>query len=231
MRGNYPVPPGLAAIFADERVSADEIASRIMYEVAADQLRAGPAEFPLLPMVMGYYQRNDIPIHFLLADAFTMCDGCHCSLLGGTLPNRLYWLSATINPEGDKGGPQLGEPGFLPLQQYSWTIMPDNLEAAGVSWKVYQNKDAGRFINTPISNNGLVQAFKQSADPRSNLARFGISPTYPQDFAADVAANIPNVVLGTTDGALPSIPYRVPFPQTLPTQETSPVRGIPSGVC
>jgi phospholipase C len=26
-------------------------------------------------------------------------------------------------------------------------------------------------------------------------------------------------------------PYRVPYPQTMPTQETSPTRGIPIGVC
>lgn len=153
--------------------------------------RAGP----YVPLTMGYYTRQDIPIHYLLADTFTICDGYHCSLLTGTLPNRLYWLSANIDPAGTDGGPQLVEPGFLPLQQFSWRIMPENLEDAGVSWKVYQNKGLGRFINTPISNNGLVQAFRQAADPRSNLARYGIAPTYPGDFAADVRANrLPNGV-------------------------------------
>ncbi len=154
---------------------------------------------PYVPMTMGFYTRRDIPIHYLLADTFTICDGYHCSLLTGTLPNRLYWLSANIDPAGTNGGPQLVEPGFLPLQQYSWRIMPENLEDAGVSWKVYQNKGAGPFINTPISNSGLVQAFKQSANPRSNLARFGIVPRYPLDFAADVRAN-----------RLPSVSWLVP---------------------
>jgi phospholipase C len=42
---------------------------------------------------------------------------------------------------------------------------------------------------------------------------------------------IPNVVLGTTDGVLPSIPYRVPYPQLMPTQESTPVRAVPSGLC
>jgi phospholipase C len=42
---------------------------------------------------------------------------------------------------------------------------------------------------------------------------------------------IPNVILGTTDGTLPAIPYRVPFPQSMPTQETLPVRGVASGLC
>ena len=40
---------------------------------------------------------------------------------------------------------------------------------------------------------------------------------------------VPNVVLGST--VKTSIPYRVPYPQSMPTQETSPARGIPSGHC
>ena len=40
---------------------------------------------------------------------------------------------------------------------------------------------------------------------------------------------VPNAVLGTT--VKTSIPYRVPSPQTMPTQETAPTRGIPSGLC
>lgn len=63
--------------------------------------RAGP----YVPLTMGYYTRQDIPIHYLLADTFTICDGYHCSLLTGTLPNRLYWLSANIDPAGTDGDP------------------------------------------------------------------------------------------------------------------------------
>src|SRR5262249_34466007 len=40
---------------------------------------------------------------------------------------------------------------------------------------------------------------------------------------------VPNVVLGTTVKA--TIPYRVPYPQVMPTQETTPARGTPSGLC
>jgi phospholipase C len=40
---------------------------------------------------------------------------------------------------------------------------------------------------------------------------------------------LPNVVLGSTVNT--SIPYRVPYPQTMPSQETAPVRGTPSGLC
>lgn len=67
--------------------------------------------------------------------------------------------------------------------------MPDNLEAAGVSWKVYQNKLLGPLNNTVVGYNGLINDFKQAADPRSNLARYGVAPTYPLDFASDVRNN------------------------------------------
>jgi phospholipase C len=33
---------------------------------------------------MAYFQRDDLPFHWALADAFTVCDGYHCSMLGPT---------------------------------------------------------------------------------------------------------------------------------------------------
>jgi len=141
------------------------------------------------PVTMGYYTRQDIPIHYMLADTFTVCDNYFCSLLGGTTPNRCYWMSAWNDPDGTHGGPVILEPNIQPMQKYSWRIMPENLEDAGVSWKVYQNKLLGPLNNTVVGYNGLVNDFKQAADPRSNLARFGIAPTYPVDFATDVRSN------------------------------------------
>src|SRR5580693_4539102 len=116
-------------------------------------LPAQANESPLVgnvPVTMGYYTRRDLPVHYLLADTFTICDQYHCSLLGGTTPNRLYWMSATIDPDGTHGGPQLVEPNVQPIQRFSWTIMPENLSAAGVSWKVYQNKLLGALNDTVI---------------------------------------------------------------------------------
>lgn len=39
---------------------------------------------------MAYLTRQDIPFHYALADAFTICDDYHCSLLGPTDPNRYH---------------------------------------------------------------------------------------------------------------------------------------------
>ena len=59
------------------------------------------------PETMGYYTRADVPFYHALADAFTICDGYHCSVLGPTDPNRLMSLSGTIDPAGHHGGPLL----------------------------------------------------------------------------------------------------------------------------
>ena len=54
---------------------------------------------------MGYYTRRDLPFYYALADAFTICDSYHCSVLGPTNSNRLFWLSGTNEPDGRGGGP------------------------------------------------------------------------------------------------------------------------------
>jgi phospholipase C len=88
---------------------------------------------------MAYFQRNDIPFQWALADAFTICDGYHCSLLGPTWPNRLYLMTGQIDPAGTHGGPVYGN--YVPTEGFSWTTYPELLTQAGVSWKVYQEID------------------------------------------------------------------------------------------
>jgi phospholipase C len=90
------------------------------------------------PYVMGYYTRRDIPFQFALAEAFTICDSYHSSVLGPTWPNRLYWMTGTIDPEGEHGGPVIAN---VAPQPYTWTTYAERLERAGASWKVYQQLD------------------------------------------------------------------------------------------
>ena len=61
---------------------------------------------------MGYYTREDIPFQFALAEAFTICDAYHCSVMGPTWPNRMYWMTGTIDPEGTGGGPMIQQLSF-----------------------------------------------------------------------------------------------------------------------
>jgi len=91
------------------------------------------------PYVMGYHTRADIPFQFALAEAFTICDAYHSSLLGPTEPNRMYWMTGTIDPDGKAGGPIITNE--TPPEGYGWTTYAERLERAGVSWKVYQQDD------------------------------------------------------------------------------------------
>jgi phospholipase C len=89
------------------------------------------------PLTMGYHTRADLPFYYGLADAFTICDGYHCSLLGPTYPNRLYFMSASIDPGGTRGGPVLNNGAIAGGKTYTWETYPERLERAGVSWQIY----------------------------------------------------------------------------------------------
>jgi phospholipase C len=91
------------------------------------------------PYCMGYYNREDIPFQFALAEAFTICDSYHSSVMGPTWPNRMYWFTGMIDPDGLHGGPIINNK--APQGGYTWTTYAERLEQAGVSWKVYQQED------------------------------------------------------------------------------------------
>jgi phospholipase C len=84
---------------------------------------------------MAYLTREDIPFHYALADAFTVCDAYHCSFIGSTDPNRYYMWSGCTGNDGTGGGPVLGNDEL----GYGWTTYPERLERAGISWKIYQD--------------------------------------------------------------------------------------------
>jgi len=100
------------------------------------------------PMAMSYMTREDIPYHYALADAFTVGDSYHCSIMGPTNPNRCYlWTGCigNVNYLGSGGTDGLGagpatSNGLSPNNAYwVWETFPEVLQAAGVSWKIYQD--------------------------------------------------------------------------------------------
>jgi phospholipase C len=150
------------------------------------------------PVTMGYFTRSELAFYYALADAFTICDGYHCSVLGPTDPNRLMSMSASIDPSGAHGGPvittasnRIGMTGKL-----NWETMPEALLKAGVSWKVYNDP-------TGILGLGVLSYFKNYANPLSltgiELIANGLTPNFPGDFQSDV-----------TSGKLPSVSWIVP---------------------
>ena len=138
------------------------------------------------PMTMGYYTRADLAYYYALADAFTLCDGYHCSVIGPTDPNRLYSMTATIDPSGANGGPWLQTLVSNRAQYFgslTWTTYPEQLQSKGVSWKVYSGPD-GNY------GDGVLPYFKNYYGPSANpvLAANAFAPTFPGQFEADCAA-------------------------------------------
>jgi phospholipase C len=142
------------------------------------------------PYTMSYYEREDIPFQFALAESFTLCDGYHASLLGPTWPNRLYLMSGMIDPSGRHGGPIISN---VVKQAYRWTTYPERLEKEGVSWRVYQEEDD--------YGTNVLEFFKayQDAKPGSGLYEKALTISQPGQFERDARA-----------GKLPTVTWIIP---------------------
>ncbi|MCH7400277.1 phosphocholine-specific phospholipase C [Belliella kenyensis] len=96
-------------------------------------------EFNHIPLTMGYYQRQDIPFYYALADAFTVADQHFCSSLTGTTTNRMFfWTGKTHGADGDKPKVRNSEVDYE--KEVDWLTFPEILEDNQVSWRIYQNE-------------------------------------------------------------------------------------------
>jgi phospholipase C len=144
---------------------------------------------------MGYYTRADIPYYYALADGFTICDNYFCSVMGPTDPNRLYSMAASLDPDGKNGGPVLqtivtNRTAFY--GRLTYTTMPEQLQARGISWKVYSSPD--ETVLGGILSDNVLSYFKNFQDPASVLHQNAFGPQFPVDFLADLATgNLPQV--------------------------------------
>lgn len=93
------------------------------------------------PFTLGFYNREDLPFYYSLADAFTVCDQNFCSSLTGTTPNRLYLWTGTIRPEQKATAPAHVMNSDTDYdKEVSWKTFPERLEENNISWKIYQNE-------------------------------------------------------------------------------------------
>ncbi len=156
-------------------------------------------------LTMGYYRRQDLPFYYTLADAFTLCDNYHCSVLGPTHPNRLMALSGTVDPTGAAGGPVLiTNDSSQAIGSAHWDTMPEVLEDAGVSWKVYNPVGTGYsapFIQQHglLISDAILPYFSQYQNPSSSLYQKAFTPLYPNDFVSDIKS-----------GQLPAVSWIIP---------------------
>ena len=162
-------------------------------------------------LCMGYYTRADLPYYYAVADAFTVCDNYFCSVFGPTDPNRLYSMAASLDPDGVNGGPLLetvpNRISFFGMLNY--TTMPEQLQARGISWKVYSAPD-GNPKN--ISPNNVLTYFKNFQNPSSPLYQNAFLPVFPNDFLSDaMTGSLPQVSWVIAPGAESDHPSAAPL--------------------
>ncbi|MEU9532904.1 phosphocholine-specific phospholipase C [Streptomyces sp. NPDC048213] len=128
---------------------------------------------------MAYYDRRDIPLHYELADTFTVCDAYHSSIHSSTSPNRNHlWSGKTgFEPNGKRAvGNDAYDEGTHP--GYDWSTYAERLEKAGRSWRTYTEWE--NFTDNQIE---FYATFKAVA--RKALAKTG-GHTYMESFYAQV---------------------------------------------
>lgn len=103
--------------------------------------QSGHKEYKDMPLTLGYYNREDIPFYYALADAFTVCDQNFCSSLTGTTPNRLYLWTGTIREKQAFDSKANVKNEDVDYGKWAkWKTFPERLEENGISWKIYQNE-------------------------------------------------------------------------------------------
>ncbi|MEU1231205.1 phosphocholine-specific phospholipase C [Streptomyces sp. NPDC005828] len=115
---------------------------------------------------MAYYDRQDIPLHYELADTFTICDAYHSSTHTSTSPNRNHLWSGWTGFEAD-GSRAVTNAAYAEDTHpgYGWSTYAERLEAAGRSWKTYTE-----WENFTDNNIEFFTSFKK-------IARKALAPT------------------------------------------------------
>ncbi len=162
---------------------------------------------------MGYFTEADIPFQFALAKTFTICDAYHCALQAGTNPNRVLAWSGTNDPFQRGHGPVIGNSydqlAHDPGGGYAWTTYPERLQAAGVSWQVYQDLQ-DNYADNPLAGfrtfRAAVAGLPQS-DPQLRERAFASRKL--DQFKRDVlAGELPQVsfIVATAEGSEHPVP-------------------------
>ncbi|CAL2058434.1 Non-hemolytic phospholipase C [Streptomyces murinus] len=156
---------------------------------------------------LGYLDRSDIPFHYALADNYTICDAYFCSTLSATGPNRTYLWSGKVDSSSNDGGDESG---------LTWQTYAESLQAAGVSWKVYQNAADNYGDNACAYFSNFANA--KAGDPlydRGMSSVPKVTGSTPDDIAAAIKADVqagtlPQVSWVVANQAFSEHPYAPP---------------------
>ncbi|GJN69914.1 non-hemolytic phospholipase C precursor [Purpureocillium lilacinum] len=133
---------------------------------------------------LGYFKREDVPTQWDIAEGWTLADMATQSVLAATDPNRIMWMSGSINIPGSPSNPDgsggiiidnSATPGCeaprLNCFPFVWKTFPEYLEDAGISWQVWQDLDnfednmLAYFEQYQLAKNGSALRTKGNSYP------------------------------------------------------------------
>jgi phospholipase C len=136
-------------------------------------------ESPTDDDTMGFYNEDDLPFYYALAESFAIDDRYFCSVIGQTFPNRSYELAATSF--GHLTTSEILPPpgGYKPI---TGTIF-DLLDQNGVSWVNYFSDlpTSGIFRQSTSSHVQPVSAFSVAAATGTLPAVSFVDPSFFKD--------------------------------------------------
>ncbi|MGH7815620.1 MAG: alkaline phosphatase family protein [Candidatus Binataceae bacterium] len=134
---------------------------------------------------IGFSSWKEMPFYYALAEEFGIDDRYHVSVLGPTLPNRLYYMAATSFGHTTTGEAVPPFPaGYQPL---SGTLL-DLMEKRGVTWTNYYSDIPSSAYLRPYFSSHIEQISQLAADLDSDHfadvvyidPNFGIIPPGPE---------------------------------------------------
>jgi len=154
---------------------------------------------------MAFYNRSDLPYYYSLADNYTICDEYHCSVMSSTDPNRVSFMTGSIDPGDLGGGPLIDNTEPANGWGTNWVTYAELLQKAGVTWKVFQASDN-------YDDNALYwfAAFKNAAagTPLAvNGTTFATSVASGTGFLADYTNLITEFRTAVSNNTLPSVSW------------------------
>jgi len=149
---------------------------------------SGNKDYKEMSLTLGYYNREDLPFYYQLADSFTIFDQYFCSSLSGTTPNRLFLWSGTIREQQNgkvKANVFNDNIDYDKNRQARWKSFPEILEEQNVSWRIYQNE-----ISLPKGMPGEEESWLSNFtdNPIEWFSNFNVK------FSKGYHENIPNMI-------------------------------------
>lgn len=141
---------------------------------------------------MGFYDDQDIPYYWNLADEYVLFDRFFSSAFGGSVWNRMFWVAGV--PGNEKNS--IPEEGFGDIP----TIF-DRLEERGISWKFYVNNYDPNLTYRTLGDTGVLDPQVQWV-PLLGFDRFIESATLSSHIV-----DMDQYFYDLANGTLPAVSY------------------------